>query len=342
MQKTHKASVLVVTLVIMGIILTSAMSISLISIKERKASIGSNKSNQAYQIADSGIEKVMDALISNPTKNLNSLGLSCSANAAGHAVLTNASVGYTVELKKSVEASATTCASTKSSEITRIKSIGTVAGQSQRAIEAAVNTVACGETVSKDSVDYSTVLAEDGKCWLASNLGTSVIAGSSTDSAAYGWLFQWGRSADDHQKTNSTTTTTLSNSDTPGSNFIIASAAPKDWRSPQKDNLWQGVDGTNNPCPSGFRLPTKIDWDNLISMANITKDTTAFSSSTLKLTVAGYRSYSDGSGLLSGTGNYWSSSVDGGGASEFGFDSSSVSVGAASRAYGFSVRCIKN
>ncbi len=32
-----------------------------------------------------------------------------------------------------------------------------------------------------------------------------------------------------------------------------------DWRSPQNDNLWQGVNGINNPCPSGYRLPTEAE-----------------------------------------------------------------------------------
>ena len=27
----------------------------------------------------------------------------------------------------------------------------------------------------------------------------------------------------------------------------------------QNDNLWQGVNGVNNLCPSGFRLPTSTE-----------------------------------------------------------------------------------
>lgn len=33
-----------------------------------------------------------------------------------------------------------------------------------------------------------------------------------------------------------------------------------DWRNPQNGNLWQGISGTNNPCPSGFRIPTIQEW----------------------------------------------------------------------------------
>jgi len=79
-----------------------------------------------------------------------------------------------------------------------------------------------------------------GRVWLDRNLGATQVAESSTDSAAYGDLYQWGRSADGHQLRDSGTTATLSNSDTPGhGNFITTSSTPNDWRNPQNDNLWQ-------------------------------------------------------------------------------------------------------
>ena len=71
---------------------------------------------------------------------------------------------------------------------------------------------------------------------------------------AYGYLYQWGRATDGHQKRTSGSSSTLSTNDTPGhKKFILAPNSPYDWRSPQNDNLWQGVAGTNNPCPSGYR-----------------------------------------------------------------------------------------
>jgi uncharacterized protein (TIGR02145 family) len=101
-----------------------------------------------------------------------------------------------------------------------------------------------------------------GKVWMDRNLGASRAATSSTDEEAYGDLYQWGRAADGHQIRTSNTTSTLSNSDTPGhGNFILANYPPYDWRSPQNDNLWQGVNGTNNPCPAGYRLPTEAELD---------------------------------------------------------------------------------
>ena len=47
-----------------------------------------------------------------------------------------------------------------------------------------------------------------GKTWMDRNLGASQVATSSSDAAAYGDLYQWGRRADGHQCRNSPTTTT--------------------------------------------------------------------------------------------------------------------------------------
>src|SRR6056297_790033 len=101
-----------------------------------------------------------------------------------------------------------------------------------------------------------------GKIWMDRNLGASQVATSSTDAAAYGDLYQWGRAADGHESRTSGTTAALATSDTPGhGDFITSNSSPYDWRNPQNDNLWQGVSGTNNPCPSGYRLPTEAEWE---------------------------------------------------------------------------------
>lgn len=142
-SKKQKASILVVTMMILGIVLVTALSVSVVSIQQRKASMGSNKSNQAYQVADTGIEKVMDAIVKNRTLSVSDLvggsfGFSCVTNSNNHAVLKKAGETYEVELKKTTDAETTDCTSaTPLSEIASIKSIGTNSGQ-QRAIEAAV------------------------------------------------------------------------------------------------------------------------------------------------------------------------------------------------------------
>ena len=187
------------------------------------------------------------------------------------------------------------------------------------------------------------VTSATGRIWMDRNLGASRAARSSTDSEAYGDLYQWGRLVDGHQRRNSSTISTLSDSDQPGhGSFIQAINSPYDWRSPQHDNLWQRVNGINNPCPVGYRLPTEAEWTAEIKSWSSNNSAGAFASP-LKLPLAGFRSLSDGSFIYAGSyGNYWSNSVLGSFAQRLGFSSSSADMSSGNRAYGRSVRCIKD
>lgn len=182
-----------------------------------------------------------------------------------------------------------------------------------------------------------------GKTWMDRNLGASQAATSSTNAQAYGDLYQWGRFADGHQCRNSGTTSVLSSSDTPGhSNFIVAPNLPGDWRSPQNNNLWQGVNGINNPCPSGYRLPTDVELD-AERQSWSSNNAAGALNSPLKLPVAGDRSFYDGSlGNVGSYGGYRSASVDSTHARTLNFGSNNAVIGIISRANGFSVRCIKD
>lgn len=182
-----------------------------------------------------------------------------------------------------------------------------------------------------------------GKIWMDRNLGATQVATSSTDTAAYGDLYQWGRGTDGHQIRTSGTTSTLSSSDDPGhGDFITSGSSPYDWRNPQNDNLWQGVSGTNNPCPSGYRLPTEAEWEAERQSWSSNNAAGAFASP-LKLPVAGRRSYDFGSIAFVGSwGEYWSSTADGSDSRHLHLYSSYTYMGSYNRAYGCSVRCIKD
>ena len=191
------------------------------------------------------------------------------------------------------------------------------------------------------SVTYETVNNPNTtECWLARNLGATRVAQFSTDSLAYGDLFQWGRLDDGHQVRTSGTTPTNSSGDVPGhSNFILEPNSPFDWRDPQETSLWQGVAGINNPCPTGFRLPTEAEWEAERSSWGSNNSAGAFDSP-LRLTVAGYRYYNNGSLDNVGVyGYYWSSTVDGTNSRNLDFGSGMCFNG---RAYGFAVRCLKD
>lgn len=62
-NKEKQGSVLVVTLIILGMVLVIALSIASASLKERKASLTSSKSNVAYQSAESAMEKAMEVIL---------------------------------------------------------------------------------------------------------------------------------------------------------------------------------------------------------------------------------------------------------------------------------------
>jgi uncharacterized protein (TIGR02145 family) len=183
-----------------------------------------------------------------------------------------------------------------------------------------------------------------GRKWMDRNLGASRVATSSADAQAYGDLYQWGRAADGHQIRTSGTTTTLSSSDTPGhSNFILAPDDPYwDWRSPQNSNLWQGVNGVNNPCPDGYRIPTEAEWNEERLTWNSNNAAGAFASP-LKLTLAGTRFLNDGQiAHVASYGAYRSSSFTYNHCRTLIFSISTAYLDTDYRAGGISVRCIKD
>jgi uncharacterized protein (TIGR02145 family) len=178
-----------------------------------------------------------------------------------------------------------------------------------------------------------------GKIWMDRNLGASRVATSSSDANSYGELYQWGRLKDGHQCRASSTTATQSSTDIPGNaNFITGST---NWRSTTNDNLWQGVSGINNPCPSGYRLPTAAEWAAEAATWSTQNQAGAFASP-LKLPLTGER-YS--TGVLNGVAGYgmhWSSTVSGTDSNVRHFDATSTGNYAYSRASGMGVRCIKD
>jgi len=157
-----------------------------------------------------------------------------------------------------------------------------------------------------------------GRTWMDRNLGASQVAINSTDALSYGDLYQWGRGTDGHQLRTSGTTETTSISEDPGHpNFILLfKRITGDWLDTQDNNLWQGVDGVNNPCPTGFRMPTLVEWE-AERASWISDDAAGAFDSPLKLPKAGYRTPAYPRKLTPGgpiiktdiEGFYWSSST---------------------------------
>lgn len=207
-----------------------------------------------------------------------------------------------------------------------------------------------------------TVTSTTGKIWMDRNLGASRAALNSKDFNAYGCLYQWGRGNDGHASITwergeegpfgeiagaavNGTTTTLSTSDSPGNALFITDevSIPYDWRSPKNDNLWQGVNGINNPCPAGFRVPTKAEFQAEITAYSITGPTGAFNS-IHRFPQAGDRAFDSGSVRGQGEDIFlWTSTTDFNDSIDILIQAGAVySTVGNGRAGGYSVRCIKN
>jgi uncharacterized protein (TIGR02145 family) len=195
---------------------------------------------------------------------------------------------------------------------------------------------------SASALGTGEVVSLTGRVWMDRNLGASRVATSSTDALAYGDFYQWGRLADGHQLRTSLTTPTPADSDNPGhANFITTISEPHDWRASQNDNLWQGTSGTNNPCPTGFRLPTKTEWDNE-RLTWATNNAAGAFANPLKLPAGGNRS-TGGSLFNIGTYGYcWSSTVNVALTDFLLFTDSNAFMFTNHRSTGLAVRCIKD
>ena len=116
-----------------------------------------------------------------------------------------------------------------------------------------------------------------------------------------------------------------------GGNITRSNTTPNtygDWMTNFNNSLWQGVNGTNNPCPPGFRIPTATDFDNETALTN-----TNFG-----------RSYITPASVANGY--YWTSTTGTSGGTNmsnmYTFLISSRTKPLTVRATGAAVRCIKN
>jgi len=184
-----------------------------------------------------------------------------------------------------------------------------------------------------------------GETWMDRNLGATQAATSTTDAASYGDYYQWGRGADGHQISISTITNIVSTTSTPGhGDFIVNTVSPHNWFDPSTDNLWQGVNGINNPCPTGYRIPTIAEFEAEKATWSGQFDIAAFNS-ILKLPLPGVRSGSfDGSFSQVGqTAYYYTSDLQTSTTTSYlAFNNGVIGIYNSNRANGMSCRCIKD
>ena len=184
----------------------------------------------------------------------------------------------------------------------------------------------------------------------------------------YGKLYQWGRKYGQGYDTDATIPQLTKGqvSKTEGnlkSNENKYYYYKSDWVTPSDKELWNSgtesspVKTESDPCPDGWRVPTKSELNMLIKChsywtANDADQVGYWLSGEKTYTedvpqvffpVSGVRAYSNGGATgRGGVGYYWSSTPSNSGAEYFFFNRNNVSISTGGyRANGHSVRCVK-
>ncbi|UVD88279.1 FISUMP domain-containing protein [Ornithobacterium rhinotracheale] len=241
--------------------------------------------------------------------------------------------------------------------------------------------VGYGANVKEHEFIYVPIEGPDGRTWLNNNLGAEYArvgspyfnpvqqATSKTDWKAYGSLFQWQRNPDGHELINWSSSTSgtpkytgtgsISNwwTNAGTHNFIGYNERYYSWvnsslySDSSKWNLWQ-TNGSTNPCPSGYHVPTHTELMALHKAVtgksndvNVIWNSEMWDEFGLRLPAAGSRYNNFGAIEETSTlGDYWSSDgrKDLGVWSIYFKRNMSFAGNSGDRAHGHSVRCLKD
>jgi uncharacterized protein (TIGR02145 family) len=133
----------------------------------------------------------------------------------------------------------------------------------------------------------------------------------------------------------------------PNGLWIQPNDGSEDWLITANNTLWVGANPSNNPCPTGFRIPTLAEWQAEQALFTSNNSNGAFNYS-LKLTMPGWLENFDNSGASfiakTSGGFYLTQTANSNGSVQyFGINSTNVWTDTnLSKRRGLSCRCIKN
>ena len=235
---------------------------------------------------------------------------------------------------------------------------------------------ATADYVDEYNVNHGKGIVIGGTVWAPVNCGykaPTVIDGETTDKGfPYGKLYQWGRkygqgySVDydsESQIFNAPVSALVGQDASMADYFFVGSS---DWVETRDGAMWNSgtenapVKTINDPCPTGWRVPTYSELTILINaksswttnegqkgywfsgVSDIEYDAPVEEDAKVFFPAAGTRRYSDGSAIYRGNyGYYWSSRPGSNGAYGLYFYSSYASMSYYDRANGYSVRCVQ-
>ena len=201
------------------------------------------------------------------------------------------------------------------------------------------------------------VAADQWKVFMCHNLAA---ANTSANPLTPSWeinggYWQWGHLGPNPSQWLNTNSPNFAHGPTGSGSMLANQGNISGWNTENAPNgAWSDATKTaNDPCPQGFRVPTKAQWDGVL--ANNTQSVTGtwtesatnysngrFFGTDLMLPAAGYRNISDGALVDRGEfGDYWSSKESGtDDAHALNFGCCGALTFNFSRRHGFSLRCI--
>jgi len=334
-NKSKNGSVLVFTLIIMSVMLLMAISIASVTMIERKMSGSTGKSNQAFQVADSGVEIVVNKKKNAPTDAISNLG-SCNSGTVniGSVVGGNATVTFYAD-----DVGTKLSCSDPISKTFKIKSAG-VFSATVRAVEVEIASLSCDPpTVSYEGKNYTTVQIGT-QCWFKENLNVgTLVAGS------------------DNQGTSCSSIQKYCYSDT--ESICTTDGGIYQWNQAMCGSTTPGAQGI---CPTGWHIPTDTEQYTLENYLKTSGQTCSATRNGTDCSDAGTKLKTGGSSgfnaLLAGDRDldgslynrvtfayFWSSSAfvaSNAWARDLYSGHATVHRYYYDKAYGFSVRCLKN